>query len=811
MNKKDLGYSTGISERYAVIGNPSFEKFNSSSGVVVVEEGSVDVYKKDTLVSDRFLFLKTLNQNSFLDYIISTENNTTSSDGSSGSFDLLTEILTPSDDGFFDSSSFKVVDSTSVKILSSDFGRTVDVCDSICAIGASRIKYTYIQFDNVVRTDSGIVEIHDLDDEDSLKATVRFSDITSSITASLTQPQFSFARSVSINKNFLAVGSPFTNGGTGAVFIFESGSTGYIFNAMLTASLSSEVYYGASLQIDRNFNKLVVGNSKSNNLTSSAYVYEYISGSWMEKVRFNSTFTEKNLNFISVPQYDVDTTTANGFGNSVSIYCSSSNSATVAVGSPYDRTFKEYSGSACYKNGCVYVFDLVNCEVSTSAHILSSSHWNSTKLYGDSDVFKYNRFGHAVSINKDNLLISSPKFLSEFTSSYIQNTLLKVDDCNIKSENEFLGMFYIYKKINSNWNNVYAKYKPNKKYGYPYNFYAHDVSMFNNNVIVGNPIAITDKNRIISSEMIYNVKNLNGGFDIFDLVDFESYHHVGNIFYKTGKMVVSTSGSILDCMFDSQVSDEPSYDIAYNSKEMLYEKEIIVTVNPGEFNYSTNPTSYSTPSFLLDINKSGKFEFSDCDKVLRYLYKKITKSESWWDLFPIENPVTTEDRVESSIFKFSISSSFGDKNSVTLLESNLLTVEHDYISANLESDLDINGDGVSDINDIKIIWKYFSNTLSAVNYPYYVTHKSIGIRNSYVDVVDYLNVLSGKNVKPVVLDNFMSRFISGSTQTTSSWLSPYITTIGLYNGLDLVAVAKLGTPIKNEGVFPLNFIVRFDI
>lgn len=811
MNKKDLGYSTGISEVYAVIGNPSFERFNSSSAAVILEEGSVDIYKRNVLVSDRFLFLKTINQNSFLDYVISSENNTTSSDGYSGSFDLLTELLTSSEDGFFDSSSFKVADSTSVKILESDFGRSVDVCESICVIGASKVKYTYLQFDNVIRTESGFVEIHDLNESDSLKATVRATDITSSITSSFIEPPFSFARAVSVNKNFLVVGSPFVNGGRGAVFIFESGSSGYVFNAMLTASLFSELYYGSSLQIDKTYNKLVVGNSKSDNLNSSAYVYEYVSGLWLEKSRLNSEFTVENLNFIPVPQYDVDTTSANGFGNSVSIYCSSPTSSTVAVGAPYDRTFKEYSGSACYKTGCVYVFDLVTCEVSTSAHIPSSSHWNSTKLYGDSDAFKYNRFGHSVSLNKDNLLISSPKFLSEFTSSYIQNTLFKVDDCDIKTENEFLGMFYIYKNVNSDWDNIYAKYKPVKKYGHPYNFYAHDVSIFNNNVIVGNPIAITDPNRVVESEMSSDIVNLNGGFDIFDLVDFESYHHVGNVFYKTGKMVISTSGSILDYMFESDISDEPSYDITYNSKELLYERELIVTINPGEFNYSTNPTSYSIPTFLLDLNRNGRFDFNDCDKILRYLYKKTTGSESWWSLFPIDRSVSFDDRVESSIFKYSVSSSFGDKSLVSVPELNLSVVEYEYISSTLDSVLDINGDGLSDINDIKIIWKYFSNTLSPINYPQHITHKSIGIRDSYRDVIDYLNILSGKNVRPVVIDNLMTRFISGSNHTTSSQLAPYITTIGMYNGLDLVAVAKLGTPIKNEGVFPLNFIVRFDI
>jgi len=46
---------------------------------------------------------------------------------------------------------------------------------------------------------------------------------------------------------------------------------------------------------------------------------------------------------------------------------------------------------------------------------------------------------------------------------------------------------------------------------------------------------------------------------------------------------------------------------------------------------------------------------------------------------------------------------------------------------------------------------------------------------------------------------------------TGSYLAPYITTIGLYDTTgDMVAIAKLPTPIKNLPDYDLNFIVRFD-
>jgi len=53
--------------------------------------------------------------------------------------------------------------------------------------------------------------------------------------------------------------------------------------------------------------------------------------------------------------------------------------------------------------------------------------------------------------------------------------------------------------------------------------------------------------------------------------------------------------------------------------------------------------------------------------------------------------------------------------------------------------------------------------------------------------------------------------LSGSMDSTGSFLAPFITTIGLYDdNCDLVAVAKLPQPIKSEPDMPVNFIIRFD-
>jgi hypothetical protein len=810
MDKKDFGYSTSINNYYAVIGNPSFEKFNTGSTFPILEEGSVDVYKYEPSASTGFIFSKTIHRKDFDSYTLYLETNTTSSDGVSGSNEIITELFTSSsvDYELYDSSSILISDYNSVKTLASDFGRCVDMWESMCVIGSSRIYYTYLEFDNVIRKENGVVEIHDLSLDSSYLTSIRLSDVTSPHN----NESFSFGRSVSINEDFIAIGSPYSNGGTGLVFLFQSGSSGYSFHSTLSASLSSEILYGECIKLDKNYNKLIVGNGNITNLTSSAYLYEYVSGSWNEVKVFQSSREAKNLNFISYPQYDEVLTEPDGFGNSVAIYCSSADDITVAIGSPYDRTFKEYSGSACYKGGSVYIFEMLNC-VLTASITQSSRQWDLTKIYGDKDAFKFNRFGHSVSIYDSNLVISSPKFLSEFSSSYIENTLFKSEDCDDVLENDHLGMFYIYNKDENGWNNVYAKYKPVKKYGYPFNFYAYSTCIFDKNVIVGNPVVITDSNRKIHIPEDKDILslNLNGNFDIFSLLDFELHHHVGNVFYKTGKMIFSNTGSVFDYIFETDTSDDLLYDIRYNSKQSMYEKEIICTIEPGEFNYSTNPSAYSISSSMLDLNKNGKFDFEDCDKILRGIFKKFNLDESWWTLFQFENPQTFEDRVESSMFKFYVSSSFENKNNVTLNNDVLTPNEFYHISKNLDSKLDINGDGLTDYNDIYIIWKYFTNTLNPINFNNYISSKSIGVRHRYSSVYDYIKNLTGKNVVPRYLENFNDRYISGSLFNTGSYLTPYITTIGLYNGLDLIAVAKLGTPIKNEGIFPLNFMIRFDI
>jgi hypothetical protein len=86
----------------------------------------------------------------------------------------------------------------------------------------------------------------------------------------------------------------------------------------------------------------------------------------------------------------------------------------------------------------------------------------------------------------------------------------------------------------------------------------------------------------------------------------------------------------------------------------------------------------------------------------------------------------------------------------------------------------------------------------------YIRKKSV-LENG--NVLDYGYTGSVGNLKA----GFEHYFESSSIDTTGSFLTPFITTIGLYDdNCDLVAVAKLPQPIKSEHDLTVNFIVRFD-
>jgi hypothetical protein len=97
---------------------------------------------------------------------------------------------------------------------------------------------------------------------------------------------------------------------------------------------------------------------------------------------------------------------------------------------------------------------------------------------------------------------------------------------------------------------------------------------------------------------------------------------------------------------------------------------------------------------------------------------------------------------------------------------------------------------------------YKTTTTPGVKYIRKLSTLENGNTLDYTYVSNYNNAISG---------GFEHYDLSGSVDSTGSFLAPFITTIGLYDdNCDLVAVAKLPQPIKSEPDIPVNFIIRFD-
>jgi hypothetical protein len=84
-------------------------------------------------------------------------------------------------------------------------------------------------------------------------------------------------------------------------------------------------------------------------------------------------------------------------------------------------------------------------------------------------------------------------------------------------------------------------------------------------------------------------------------------------------------------------------------------------------------------------------------------------------------------------------------------------------------------------------------------------------KKSTLENGNILDYRFGSSVNTAISGGFEHYDLSGSVDSTGSFLTPFITTIGLYDdNCELVAVAKLPKPIKSEPDIPVNFIVRFD-
>lgn len=604
-----------------------------------------------------------------------------------------------------------------------------------------------------------------------------------------------------------------------------SGSYTWIYEATITSSiLSSGDNFGWCVSVDSG--SLVVGTNRVGNGYATVFTCSYYSSSvgacptasWTQYKIFTRDATFGDLD-LSLSQYNNDVTNAtistDGYGTSVSI-----SRPNIVVGCLRDKAFIPYStyaGSADVL-GAAYFYRYESlCG--------TSSYWKVLKTFGDRQYTKNNNFGKSVSIDGNFAAVTSWSDFVGTTVDYVsgQYVLENYSYAATSSEDPkgVLGRVtvYNYDDATSKWN-LTSTIKRNKEANKPSNIYGYSVSVSSDFLTVGAPVvhfatasataSISDPNNLLDFP-----SNCSGSIYVYNLNKYENGPLIGNVFYKNGYFVLTNTSSNYYNIFTGTGSR--GFDLSYQGSHTIYEHEHLVSIRPGEFNYSTNPTSLVQNKLMFDVNRDGKFDFLDVDLIMRYLYKKKffdefvfddngivleqdnLKDYSWWNNDIIQTESDDVLLQESEEAAYLASSSF---NAFT-------KTAFDYIQANLVDTgiLDIDGDGNINLNDGNILSLYYFERLTPERLFSLLSKNSERI---YVkDVKEYLNpYCRTDNYK--ISPYFLEYQYSSSYDPTGSYLAPFITTVGLYEGNELVAVGKLGRPVKNLVDWPVNIVVRFD-
>ena len=606
---------------------------------------------------------------------------------------------------------------------------------------------------------------------------------------------------------------------------FVSGNYTWVYETTITSSnQSAGDNFGWCVSLDST--RLVVGTNKTGKGYAAVFTCSYHSASlsacptasWSQNQLFTATSGYGDLD-IDAPEYSVDvsgTIVSDMFGYGVDI-----SGKNLIIGCKADKGFKPYygyTGSAMIL-GAAYLYTY-----RYDADCLAWQYDLLTKTFGNREYLTNNNFGHAVSIDGTMAAVTSlPDTLAR--SVGYSGSLYTLENYSYESSaslDSVLGRVTLYNFdfTNDAWYRA-GELRRNKEENHPYNIYGYSVSIASDFMCVGAPIVNTAS--LASYSQIINPVNQSGSFPssysgsvyLYDMNKYEADPKIGNVFYKNGHLAITNTSSMYHDVMTATGSR--GFTLDYQGAHTIYEHEYLVSIRPGEFNYSTNPTSLQPNPLTFDVNQDGVFDHKDVDLIMRYLKLKKFYADyvlddngivleqdtntdfSWWanDILQTESEdVLQQEDDTASIVKYSYLSAFTN-------------TAYQFITNNLYDTglLDIDGDGKINMNDGYILALYVLKRLNPTTLAQYLTSDST--RRYVKDIEEYLNPYCG-NYPFRVNPTFLGYQYSSSYDATGSFLSPCITTIGLYQDNQLVAVGKLGRPIKNLIDWPVNIVVRFD-
>lgn len=823
VNNENYGLEVATHEDWVIVGNPSSFKFDPNSASFW-RTGSIDIFKYNTL-SDQHDLLLTLYRglNGPDQVLLATDNE---NPGTLVHTDIAKKFIIPifNSGGIFTWINFNLQDipiqidsSVYIKTLEDDYGHAFDVYNDVLAVGC-RWYNEEVDIESTTQFLTGSsVDIFNLTALHSTFYDGNVSTGSGFFVTTIAPPPGepltgSFGYSVSINDEWLAVGSP-TGSLTGKVYMYrrtfpaDPNNIGFTFFTTLTgSSCVTGDLFGAAIDLNKQTGSysgsLLVGCGRNTITSSLAYFFEFDGVNWKQRNVFVHDLTPRDLAYYDVipinrdPNYVVDS-----YGNSVALW-----QDDAAIGAPTDRVVYEYSGSHVYNQGAAYIYH--RCDNRALGWYLVE------KTYGNEKILKNNMFGFSLDMWGDYLAIGSPKFnLNTIDSCYEEGSVWQNSYCYADSQNYIHGQWALYQRntsSNLSWD-ILNVYQRKKRFLSPYRAFGYDVDIADKSVVVGAPMLLSDENRDINIQNTGSVQQDNvldlddfaGKAYIYNLKNLRENFHVGNVFYRNGKIVLNTSGSLFDGLWFNPITEyNYEYEVGFSSKQTLYEKQIACVVEPGEFNTSQNPTALIRPKAVFDINGNGYFDWQDLDVILRYMQGLNTRYSQSPTLDWSSSLLKTGDEISYYNFNSTNVSTY-NTNADFISQSFFQILNNIGIQA-----FDFNQDSKVDLNDMNIFWKYSTNRLNQLNYQSYITPNSK--RRLFSDIVDHLNVTTQRIAAPQIRPEFLTFNEQSRVDKTGSYMAPYVTTIGLYNGLDLVAVAKLGSPIKLTGDYPVNFLVKLD-
>jgi len=336
--------------------------------------------------------------------------------------------------------------------------------------------------------------------------------------------------------------------------------------------------------------------------------------------------------------------------------------------------------------------------------------------------------------------------------------------------------------------------------------------------------------------------NHTGSFDV--LTDSQSlengtWHQLRTMYYRDPHNLYTSYGTI-----------KPTYtDIERVKQRVLNDTAYVFQVSQIKFGEEIKPNSVLLKSELLNETILDDGFGNLTSNYNSYVFKQIDIQNS---LFIFEDPdgteltaelISYEDGpaidIENAIFKIELQEIFYlikidvetsfiswlgvfDTNGIlkvspvvmgnVFYSHGIITITRDTDTARigmLDQDWQLNYQSTNTIYENEILLVVdedefnTSTNPTAVNF---VNLQNVQYTSSF-EGIKRTSKYDAATIKP----EFLAYEYSSSIDQTGSFIAPYVTTIGLYDeNMDMVAVAKLATPIKSTPDLHVNFLVRID-